>query len=63
MKATLIRCSNEVTTCDCCGKSKLIYTAVIRFTKKRVAYYGSDCAEKALGFSVDSRREWFKGKQ
>ena len=61
--AKLMRVTSEVNSCDCCGKKNLLFTAVIQFGTKRaprVMYYGSECAEKALGFSVQSRREWVR---
>ena len=56
---SLLRVTNEITECDCCGKKDLIFTAVLRIGKS-TAFYGSDCASKALGRDIRGRREWFK---
>jgi len=40
--------TNDVTTCECCGKSNLQKTVVLSDDFGSVIYYGSDCAGKTL---------------
>lgn len=40
--------SDEITTCQCCGRKNLKRTAVLDFDGDQ-RYYGSDCAARALG--------------
>lgn len=40
--------SDEVTTCECCGRTNLKNTVVIG-TEEGEAYYGCSCAAKFLG--------------
>jgi hypothetical protein len=45
--------TDEVTTCDCCGKSNLKKTVVIRdFEGSEELYYGVTCAAKALNVGI-----------
>lgn len=44
----LIEVSDEVTTCECCGKRNLKRTAVLRDEDGNIVHFGSDCAAKAL---------------
>lgn len=63
MAAKFLRVTDEITTCDCCGKRFLMFTVVLQTRKGIVQYYGSDCAEKALGRSFDHKRKWFHKNQ
>jgi hypothetical protein len=47
MTAQILGISNDITTCECCGKSNLKKTVVLEIGEA-VVHYGSDCAGKAL---------------
>jgi len=40
--------TDEVTTCDCCGKSKLSRTVGLENESGEVLYFGTTCAARAL---------------
>ena len=40
--------TDEVTTCDCCGKSKLARTVGLENEAGNVLYFGTTCAARAL---------------
>lgn len=41
--------TDEVTTCDCCGRENLKRTVAMGDAGGLVGYYGTDCAAKATG--------------
>lgn len=43
--ATILGISEEVTTCECCGRSNLKRTVALKIDDA-VVYYGCDCAAK-----------------
>lgn len=43
--------TDEVTTCDCCGRTNLKKTIALMVNDFPV-YYGSECAAKALGMTT-----------
>lgn len=45
--AKLLGTSDEVTTCECCGKSNLKLTVAIEISGE-VVHYGRDCAAKTF---------------
>ncbi len=45
-RITILGISEEVTTCDCCGRSHLKRTVALK-TDGGVVHYGCDCAAKA----------------
>lgn len=45
-EVTILGISEEVTTCDCCGRHGLKRTVALK-TDEGVVYYGCDCAAKA----------------
>lgn len=52
--------TDDVTTCDCCGRRGLKSTVVLNFSFKgsdAVVYYGIDCAARALGRSAKEIRK------
>lgn len=49
MLAKVIGISDEVTTCECCGRTNLKRTVVLELGEGfDPAYYGSDCATRKL---------------
>ena len=44
-----IAITNDVTTCECCGRANLKSTVVMIDDEGNTSYYGSDCAEKVTG--------------
>jgi hypothetical protein len=48
--------TEEINTCDCCGKSDLKGTYAIDF-EGDITYYGSVCAFKVQGVSFDEQKE------
>ena len=53
-KVTVMGVSDEITTCECCGRAGLKRTVALRFESGDIRNYGCDCAAKALTFG--SRR-------
>jgi len=52
--------TDEVTTCDCCGRANLKKTIALMVNDFPV-YYGSECAAKALGMTTKAvKRETAK---
>jgi len=52
--------TDSVTTCDCCGKINLKKTVVLFDDETSdFVYYGSVCAQKALGYSNPSKNVSF----
>lgn len=49
MTARFLGISDEVTTCDCCGKTNLKRTVAISFNDGSPVFYGTDCAARTLG--------------
>lgn len=47
---TVIGTTDENTTCDCCGKSNLKMTVVLRDEAGEVVFFGRSCAAKATGW-------------
>lgn len=47
--ATVLGISDEVTACDCCGRSDLKKTVALSFNGAAAVYYGTTCAALALG--------------
>lgn len=41
--------SDEITTCECCGKKHLKRTIALLHEDGTIVYYGSNCAAKTLG--------------
>lgn len=50
MLAKVIGISDEVTTCECCGRTNLKRTVVISDGDGEV-YYGTECAARAMNLS------------
>ena len=48
--------SDDVTACDCCGKTRLKSTVAIEDASENVVYYGVTCAAKALRVDVKTVR-------
>lgn len=40
--------NDEVTTCECCGRSELKCTVVLETTNGGMVHYGRQCAVKAI---------------
>lgn len=58
---TLIGITDEVTTCDCCGKSDLKCTMLLQEydadgNQSGEVYFGRDCGARALGWKVSADR-------
>lgn len=45
----LLGIRDDVTVCDCCGKSRLKCTVALETAEGATVYYGRDCAARALG--------------
>lgn len=46
---TILGVSDDVTGCECCGKTGLKRTVALGDADGAVVYYGTDCAARALG--------------
>lgn len=44
----LLGITDEITTCDCCGRSNLKCTVALENEAGEIVHYGRDCAGKAL---------------
>lgn len=51
MTVILLSITDEVTTCDCCGKTNLKRVAVLQLADGSIVHYGRDCAARKLGKS------------
>lgn len=49
---TVAGITNEHTFCECCGRDNLKKTVVLVDSDGCFVYYGSDCAAKALTFTI-----------
>lgn len=47
--------TDERTDCECCGRTNLKGTVAIQFDD-HIAYYGSTCASKAIGWDTESTK-------
>jgi hypothetical protein len=56
MAFALLGIVEEVTTCDCCGKTRLAQTVAMETEVGDVVHYGTTCAARALG-GRGSRKE------
>jgi len=53
----LLGITDEVTTCECCGKADLRCTMALENPEDPgVVYYGRDCGARALGWRVSATR-------
>jgi hypothetical protein len=52
MTFTTIGTTDDCTTCDCCGKSHLKMTVVLRDDEGEVFFYGRTCAARATGWKA-----------
>lgn len=59
MQATIIGITDEVNHCDCCGKSNLKRTVILKIDGE-VQHYGCDCASRLSG--QDRATIQFKGQ-
>lgn len=48
-KLTVIGTTDDCTVCECCGRSGLKMTVVLRDEDGNVTYYGRSCAARATG--------------
>ncbi len=53
---TILGYTDEITTCDCCGKIDLKGTYAIDFNGD-ISYYGSVCAFKVQGVTFEEQKE------
>lgn len=53
---TILGYTDEITTCDCCGKADLKGTYAIDFNGD-ISYYGSVCAFKVQGVTFEEQKE------
>jgi hypothetical protein len=53
---TWLGTTDEVTTCDCCGKKDLKGTVALSINDSDAVYYGCTCAARALGRTVKEVR-------
>lgn len=53
---TILGYTDEITTCDCCGKVDLKGTYAIDFNGD-ISYYGSVCAFKVQGVTFEEQKE------
>lgn len=53
---TILGYTDEITTCDCCGKVDLKGTYAIDFNGD-ISYYGSICAFKVQGVTFEEQKE------
>jgi hypothetical protein len=49
---TAVGTSDEVLTCDCCGRADLQMTVALRDADGEILYFGRNCAAKATGWRV-----------
>jgi hypothetical protein len=56
----IIGITDEVTSCDCCGKSNLKKTVVLEDQEGNINYFGQVCASKAAGWSKEYVKEEVK---
>lgn len=56
MKYTMHGITDEITTCDCCGKTSLKDTVALENEAGDVLYFGSHCAARVLGFGRGKAR-------
>lgn len=49
--------TDDVTTCDCCGKANLKSTVALSIDDSDPVHYGSDCAAQAIGRDVKEVRK------
>jgi hypothetical protein len=49
---TFIGTTDERTTCDCCGRSDLKKTVVLKDVEGDFVFFGSVCGARALGWAV-----------
>lgn len=49
---TFIGTTDERTTCDCCGRSDLKKTVVLKDVEGDFVFFGSVCGARALGWTV-----------
>lgn len=56
--------TDEVTTCDCCGKKNLKSAVILANEAGEIVYFGSDCAAAALTGRAKNRKdgEMIKGR-
>lgn len=52
MKLTAVHITDEITVCDCCGRGGLKKTVAMSDGVSVVAYYGTGCALKAMGWTA-----------
>jgi hypothetical protein len=48
--------TDEITSCDCCGKTNLKKTVVLENESGNVVYYGVDCASQAITGNKKNRK-------
>lgn len=53
---SLIRITDSITTCDCCGKDDLKCTMELQNAEGWSVFYGRDCGARALGWKVSADR-------
>lgn len=53
--------TDEVTTCECCGKSELKATVALETLDGGIVHYGTTCATRALGIKRSAKPEEIKG--
>jgi hypothetical protein len=52
LKYRILGSTNDVTTCECCGRDNLKKTVALDDYEGNVTYYGETCAAKAMGMKV-----------
>ena len=54
MALTFLGVTEEITSCDCCGKSELLCTVAMQTEDGEVVYYGRTCASRHSGRKVEA---------
>lgn len=56
----IVGITDEVTSCECCGKSNLKKTVALMDDNGNVTYFGQTCASKAAGWTKEYVKEEVK---
>jgi len=60
MEVRFVGVTDEVTTCECCGKRNLKRTVAISFDGGDPVYYGTDCAARTLGRKTSVVKDYMR---
>lgn len=63
VKNKVLGYTEEITACDCCGKTNLKGTYAIETPEGEIKYYGSTCAFKAYNLTTKQLKEGVKAAE